>query len=95
MATDSTQRAVWRMRSSFISSVISTTFVLYALGLLGLLLINVDRLSTYVKENLSFSVVLREDVRNADAEFLRKTLDASPYVKESEFISKEKTSWHS
>ena len=78
------------MRSSFISSVISTTFVLYALGLLGLLLINVDRLSTYVKENLSFSVVLREDVRNADAEFLRKTLDASPYVKESEFISKER-----
>ena len=67
MANDSTQRAVWRMRSSFISSVISTTFVLYALGLLGLLLINVDRLSTYVKENLSFSVVLREDVRNADA----------------------------
>ena len=90
MANDSTQRAVWRMRSSFISSVISTTFVLYALGLLGLLLINVDRLSTYVKENLSFSVVLREDVRNADAEFLRKTLDASPYVKESEFISKER-----
>ncbi len=90
MPLDSNQRAVWRMRSSFISSIISTTFVLYALGLLGLLLINVDRLSTYVKENLSFSIVLREDVRNADAEFLRKTLDASPYVKESEFISKER-----
>lgn len=90
MAAETNDRAVWRMRSSFISSVISTTFVLYAMGLLGLLLINIDRLSTYVKENLSFSVVLREDVRNADAEFLRKTLDAAPYVKESEFISKER-----
>lgn len=87
---DTKPRANWRLRSSFISSVISTTFVLYALGLLGLLLINVERLSTYVKENLSFSVVLQEDVRNADAEFLRKTLDAAPYVKESEFISKER-----
>ncbi len=90
MPSGENQRAVWRLRSSFISSVISTTFVLYALGLLGLILINVERLSTYVKENLSVSVVLREDVRNADAEFLRKTLDASPYVKESEFISKER-----
>ena len=90
MPSGENQRAVWRLRSSFISSVISTTFVLYALGLLGLILINVERLSTYVKENLSVSVVLREDVRNADAEFLRKTLDASPYVKESEYISKER-----
>ncbi len=90
MPSSENRRAKWRLRSSFISSVISTTFVLYALGLLGLILINVERLSTYVKENLSFSVVLREDVRNADAEFLRKTLDASSYVKESEFISKER-----
>ncbi len=90
MRSSSSGKANWRLRSSFISSIISTTFVLYALGLLGLLLINVERLSMYVKENLSFSVVLQEDVRNADAEFLRKTLDASPYVKSSEFISKER-----
>ena len=79
----------WRFRSSFIASVISTTLVLYALGLLALLLINVHRLSTYVRENLSVSVVLKEDVQYVDAEFLRKSLDASSYVKSSQFISKE------
>ncbi len=79
----------WRLRSSFISSIISTTLVLYALGGLALLLINVQRLSTYVKENLSISVVLVDDVRPVDAEFLRKTLDARAYVKSTKFITKE------
>jgi len=79
----------WRFRGRFISSGISTTLVLYALGLLALLLINVHRLSTYVRENLSVSVVLKEDVQYVDAEFLRKSLDASSYVKSSQFISKE------
>lgn len=81
--------AAWRLRSGFISSIISTTLVLYALGVLALLLANVRRLSEFVRENLSFSVILREDVKPVDAEFLRKTLDASAYVKQSQFISKE------
>ena len=82
-------RSSWRLRSSFISSIISTTLVLYALGVLALLLINVQRLSEYVRENLSISIILREDTRVADAEYLRKTLDASIYTKETQYISKE------
>ncbi len=82
--------ASWRLRSSFISSIISTTLVLYALGMLLLLLVNVQRVSQFVKETLSFSVILVEDVRPVDAEFLRKTLDARSYVKETKYISKEK-----
>lgn len=90
MARRNRNRTVWRLRSSFISSIISTTLVLYALGILALLLVNVRRLSEYVRENLGVSVILREDVKPVDAEFLRKTIDATPYVKSTEFISKER-----
>jgi cell division transport system permease protein len=59
------------------------------LGILLLLLLNAQKISTYVKENIGFSVILHDDVREVDANFLRKTLDASPYVRITEYISKE------
>lgn len=54
-----------------------------------LLLFNAQKLSNYVKENIGFSVILHDNVREVDANFLRKTLDASPYVRITEYISKE------
>lgn len=79
----------WRMRSTYLSSIISNSLVLFMLGLLMLLLFNANRLSKFVKENIGFSVILHDDVREVDASFLRKTLDATPYVRITEYISKE------
>ncbi|HZJ73791.1 MAG TPA: permease-like cell division protein FtsX [Perlabentimonas sp.] len=79
----------WRLRSSYLSSIISNVLVLFMLGILLLLLLNAQKISTYVKENIGFSVILHDDVREVDANFLRKTLDASPYVRITEYISKE------
>ncbi|MDD3569313.1 MAG: permease-like cell division protein FtsX [Bacteroidales bacterium] len=79
----------WRLRSSYLSSIISNALVLFMLGLLMLLIFNAQRLSTYVKENIGFSVILHDDVREVEANFLRKTLDASPYVRLTEYVTKE------
>lgn len=79
----------WRLRSSYLSSIISNSLVLFMLGVLMLLVFNAKRLSDYVKENIGFSVILHDDVREVDASFLRKTLDASPYVRITQYISKE------
>lgn len=79
----------WRLRSSYLSSIISNALVLFMLGVLMLLIFNAQRLSTYVKENIGFSVILHDDVREVDANFLRKTLDASPYVRLTEYVTKE------
>lgn len=79
----------WRLRSSYLSSIISNTLVLFMLGVLMLLVFNAKRLSDYVKENIGFSVILFDDVREVDASFLRKTLDASSYVRTTEYVSKE------
>lgn len=79
----------WRLRSSYLSSIISNALVLFMLGILMLLIFNAQRLSTYVKENIGFSVILHDDVREVEANFLRKTLDASPYVRLTEYVTKE------
>lgn len=79
----------WRLRSSYLSSIISNALVLFMLGILMLLVFNAKRLSDFVKENIGFSVILHDDVREVEASFLRKTLDASDYVRITEYVSKE------
>lgn len=59
------------------------------LGLLGIIILNTRQLSNNVKENIGFQVILNDNVKDADVAKLKKTLDASDYVKSTEFITKE------
>ncbi|HUX94164.1 MAG TPA: permease-like cell division protein FtsX [Bacteroidales bacterium] len=77
-----------KLRSSYVTLVISVSLVLFLLGVLGLLLINARELSDYFRESLSFSVMLDDDAKEADIRMLQKDLDAKPYVKSTEYISK-------
>jgi cell division transport system permease protein len=67
---------------------VSVSLVLFLLGALGLLLINAKELSDYFRESLSFSVMLDDDAKEADMRMLQKDLDAKPFVKSTEYISK-------
>ncbi|MGC9374813.1 MAG: cell division protein FtsX [Bacteroidales bacterium] len=78
-----------RLRSSYLTSIISITLVLFMLGVLGLLILNAQRLSEYVKENIGFSIILKENVKEVDVILLQKTLDAAEYVKSTKYITKE------
>lgn len=78
-----------RLRSSYATSVISISLVLFLIGLAGLLLLNAAKISTYVKENIGFSVILKETAKEADMYRVQKELDAMPFVKSTKFISKE------
>jgi len=77
-----------RLRSSYLTLVISVSLVLFLLGVLGLLLINAKELSDYFRESLSFSVMLVDDAKEADIRMLQKDLDAKPFVKSTEYVSK-------
>ncbi|HNS16227.1 MAG TPA: permease-like cell division protein FtsX [Bacteroidales bacterium] len=79
-----------RIRSSYITTLVSITMVLFMLGLLGLLLLQADRLSRHVKENISLSVIMNENVKEASILEFQKKLDRSPFVKYTEYIPKEK-----
>ena len=78
-----------KLRTSSASSVVSISLVLFMLGILGLMLVNAQRLSNYVKENIGFTVMLKEDVKEVDVLQFQKTLDASKWVKSSQYVSRE------
>jgi cell division transport system permease protein len=78
-----------RLRSSYLTLVISVTLVLFLLGVLGLVLINARELSDYFRESLSFSVILDDNAKEADMRMLQKDLDAKAYVKSTKYVSKD------
>jgi cell division transport system permease protein len=78
-----------RLRSSYITTTISISLVLFMLGLTGLLILNANQISNYVKENIGVSVILNDNVKEVEIRRLQKTLDASSYVKATKFVDKE------
>jgi len=78
-----------RFLNAKITSTISITLVLVLLGMTIVILFMGNGLSKYVKENMSFNVMLSPDVTDAQITNLRKTLDAQPFVKSSRFISRQ------
>ncbi|HOS17004.1 MAG TPA: permease-like cell division protein FtsX [Bacteroidales bacterium] len=78
-----------RLASSWISTVLSITLVLFMIGLLGVILINAQRISKETRENISFEIMLLPDTKQGDILAFQKRLEAEPYVKSARFISKE------
>lgn len=89
MKNQTKKSAKGRLRNSYISSIISISLVLFTLGILGLLIVSSQKLSDYMKENIGFTIYLNDSVSNADANYLKKLLDASTYVRSSQYYSKE------
>ena len=71
------------------SIVISMSLVLFVLGILGFLLINANRLSNHVKQNIGFSVMIKEGVKDVDIMQLQKLIDSKAYSLESDWVTKE------
>lgn len=78
-----------KLKSSSASIVISMSLVLFVLGILGFLLINANRLSNHVKENIGFSVMIKEGVKDVDIMQLQKLIDSKPYSLETDWVTKE------
>lgn len=75
--------------NSRLTSMFSVALVLFLLGSIFLLARIGDTLSTYVKESISFSIVLKENAKQADIDRLQKRLAKEDFVKSTLFISKE------
>lgn len=74
----------------FITSSISTTLVLLLLGLVVFFVLTAHTLSVYVRENISFSVLVSDDMKESDVLKFQSKLNKEPFVKSSEYISKKK-----
>ncbi len=78
-----------RLQASTVTTIISISLVLFMLGLLGLIVLHAGKLSDYVKENIGFSVIIKENVKEAEITEFQKRLDTQIFVKSTDYITKE------
>ncbi len=78
-----------KLTGSYITSVVSITLVLFTIGLFGIIILNANKLSDLIKENIGFEIILKDGVREAGIIQLQKLLDANPHVKSTYYITKE------
>ena len=75
-----------RLRSSYLTTIISISLVLFMLGMLGLIILNAQQISNHVKENIGFSIILNKDVKQQEVKHIKDLLDTEPFVKQTVFI---------
>ncbi len=78
-----------RLRSSYISVIISISLVLFLLGILGLLVLNTKKVADYFKEQAAITLFLNNDVKKENILNLQVSIDAEPFTKSTKFISKD------
>jgi len=78
-----------RIFRSYMTSTISISMILFLIGVLGIVLLNAERLAKYVRENIGLTLVLKEDIQESEIADLQKFLKASDFVKSVEYIDKE------
>lgn len=72
-----------------ITLCISTALVLILLGMVVFSVFTAHNLSAYVKENLTVTMMLGEDITNPEAQQLCSDLQKRPYISHLTYISKE------
>jgi len=75
--------------NSKVTATISVSLVLFLFGLIMLLSLFANNLSNYVKETLSFDIILQEDINDNQINQFIQLLNSTPYVKQTTYISKE------
>lgn len=88
MAKQKSQRSNRSLFSSYFTSTLSISMILFLFGLLGLLLINSKRLSDYVMENIGVTLILKDNAREVDILKLQKKLEATDYIKTAQYVDK-------
>lgn len=78
-----------RFRTSSVTIVVSISLVLVMLGLLAVLVLKAKDAADYVKENIKITAFLDQDAKDVDVLALQKSIDAEPWRRSTEFVSKE------
>lgn len=78
-----------RHRLQSVTLCISTALVLILLGMVVFSVLSAQNLSAYVKENLTVTMMLSEDMTNPEAKELTRELYRLPYINKVNYISKE------
>jgi len=89
MKTPKPRKLKKRVFRSWLTSTVSISLVLLMLGALLIILANAGRLSDYVREQVGFTLVLNDGIKETDVAQLQKTIESTDYVKSVRYIDKE------
>lgn len=78
-----------RLANAYLSSIISISLVLLLVGLAAMLLVNAKGISSYFKENMQVTVMMKQTVSDEDALLYQADLDQERYIRSTVFVSKE------
>lgn len=78
-----------RVFNSRFTSTVSISLVLFLIGIMLVLGFLAKDLSLYVKENISLSIIVDDDMTLPDVKMFQKHLETSPWVKSVQYINKE------
>src|SRR5258707_4232210 len=78
-----------KTKAIYISTVFGIAMVLSMIGLLGLIMVEANNLSRYVKENIVLNIFVDDAAHETDILQLQKQIEAYPMVKQTQYVSKE------
>lgn len=78
-----------RLISSYFSVVLSISLVLFLLGLLGLLVLNSQKVGDYFKEQIPLVVFLKDTAKETEITQLKQSLALADFTKETLYVTKE------
>jgi len=78
-----------RLISSYFSVVLSISLVLFLLGILGLLVLNSQKVGDYFKEQIPLVVFLKDTAKETEITQLKQSLALADFTKETLYVTKE------
>ncbi len=75
--------------SAYLYSIISTTLVLFMLGVLGTVLLHAKALSDHFRENVEITIALKDQISSQDSTALLGYIQSQTYTNELRYVSKE------
>jgi len=78
-----------RLRSSYLSVVVSISLVLFLLGLLAMLIFHTKNISNHFKEQYAITIFLKDSAKEKDIENFKKSLQKEDFTNTLKFVSKK------
>jgi cell division transport system permease protein len=89
MSKEQKTKTTMKVKTNYVSTIISISLVLFMLGLLGLIVLNAKQISDHVKQNIGFSLFLDEEITPEQVSKIEKSLLSKSYTNRTEYIDKE------
>jgi cell division transport system permease protein len=78
-----------RLRTSYLSSVISTSLVLFLLGVVGILVYNLNRLPDTIRDQIIVSISLEDTITNKSAMRVLAIIELKEFVDKAKYKSRD------